>query len=226
MALVNHPFPYDITNLLSGAVSVIYGDPEDVDIPESIADVVDMESPYGLTTGWNWLGATSDSFTYNRGFETEGLEIQQTAGAIVEEVTDISRSIEVSMAEFSPFGFQLMENAPSVATVAAGAGASAQRRIAFGSFESVDRYRFCFLSRRPKAAGVVVEGGGKRRGRFVMGVAYQAQLTADDVSMEQGKGALTAAGLTFGLFPETDTPQPEGQEYGAWYLEDAGTIGA
>lgn len=226
MALVNHPFPYDITNLLSGAVSVIYGDPAEVDIPTRIEDVVDVVAPYDLTTGWNWLGATSESFTYTRGFETEGLEIQQVPGAIAEEVTDITRTIEVSMAEFSPFGFQLMENAPDVAAIAAAAGSSAQSRVGFGSFASIDRYRMAFLSRRPQAAGLVTEPGGKKRGRFVLGVGYQVQMTADDVSMEQGKGALTAAGITFGLFPETTDAQEEGEDYGAWYLENAGTIAA
>jgi hypothetical protein len=224
MALVNHPFPFDITNLLSGAVSVIYAPVEDVDIPTRIEDVVSVVAPYDLEDGWAWLGATSESFTYTRGFETEGLEIQQVPGAIAEEVTDITRTVEVSMAEFSPFGFQLMENAPTVATIAAAAGSSAQKKVAFGSFASIDRYRFAFLSRRPQAAGLVTEPGGKKRGRFVLGVGYQVQMTADDVSMEQGKGALTAAGITFGLFPETTVPQPEGEDYGAWFMEDAGTI--
>jgi hypothetical protein len=35
---------------------------------------------------------------------------------------------------------------------------------------------------------------------------------------------LTAAGITFGLFPETTDPQPEGEDFGAWFIEEAGTI--
>ncbi len=228
MALVGFPFPYNIENLLSGAVSILYSKitgATPADIPEGIEDVVLMEAPYTVQTGWTWLGATKETFTYNRGFSTEGLEIQQVAGNILEELTDINRSITVSMAEFNPFGFQLMENAPEIETLVAAAGVSAQKRIAFGSFSSLDRYRFAFISRRPKAAGTVTESDSTTiRGRFVMGVAYQAQLQADEISMEQGKGELTASELAFTLFPETTEAQPEGQEVGAWYLEDAGVI--
>ncbi len=228
MALVGFPFPYNIENLLSGAVSIAYSKitgATPADIPAGIEDVILMESPYTIQTGWTWLGATKEAFSYSRGFETEGLEIQQVAGAILEEVTDLTRTITVSQAEFNPFGFQLMENAPSVATLAAAAGVSAQKKVAFGTFASIDRYRFAFISRRPKAAGTVTESDATTiRGRFVMGVAYQAQLQADEIEMEQGKGELTAAELAFSMFPETTVAQPEGQEYGAWFLEDAGTI--
>ncbi len=228
MALVGHPFPWDINNLLSGAVSIVYSKitgETPVAIPEGIEDIMLMEAPYTLEEGWTWLGATKEAFSYTRGFETEGLEIQQVAGAILEEVTDISRTITVSMAEFNPFGFQLMENAPSVATLSAAAGVSAQKKIAFGSFASIDRYRFAFISRRPKASGTVTESDATTiRGRFVVGVAYQAQLQADEIEMEQGKGELTASELAFTLFPETTDAQPEGEEVGAWFLEDAGTI--
>lgn len=229
MALVGAPFPYDIENLLSGGVSIYYSKltgTGDVAIPAKIGDVIDVQAPYAPKTGWTALGATKETFTYNRGFDTEGLEIQQVSGAILEEVTDIARSITVSMAEFNPFGFQLMENAPSVATIAASAMNSAQKRIAFGNFASVQRYRFAFLSRRPIASGLVTETTGKTRGRFVLGVAYQAQLQADDIDMEQGKGELTASGLAFTLFNETKVAQPEGQEAGSWFLEDPGTIPA
>lgn len=224
MALVGAPFPYDINNLLSGAVSIYYGPAATTAIPVDISDVILMEAPYTVQTGWTPLGATKEPFSYSRSFDSEGLEIQQSTSVILEEVTDITRTITVSQAEFNPFGFQLMENAPSVATIAAAAGASAQKKIAFGSFTSLTRYRFAFLSRRPKAAGEVTETGGVVRGRFVMGVAYQGQVQADEIEMEQGKGELTAVELAFTLFPETTVAQPEGQDVGFWALEDPGTI--
>ncbi len=228
MTLVNFPFPYDINNLLSGAVSILYADPAVVTtIPDDISDVVTMNAPYAAKTNWTYLGATKENFSYSRGFETEGLEIQQVPGAILEEVTNINRSLSVSMAEFNPFGFQLMENAPSVATVAAALNQSAQKRIAFGSFTSVKRYRIAFLSRRPKASGTVIENPTTTsRGRFVMGLAYQASIQADEIEMEQGKGELSAVELAFSLFPETAVAQPEGQDVGAWFIEEAGTIPA
>jgi hypothetical protein len=212
-------------------VSILYSKPGDGTggttlIPDDISDVINMVAPYTAKSGWNYLGATKESFSYSRGFDTEGLEIQQVAGNILEEVTSIERSLSVSMAEFNPFGFQLMENAPSVATIAAAAGASAQKKISFGNFSSAERYRFAFLSRRPRAAGDVTEPGGTKRGRFVMGVAYNAQLAADEIEMEQGKGELTAVEIAFSLFPESAVVLAEGQETGTWLLEDSGTIAA
>lgn len=228
MALSNFPFPYDIGNLLTGAVRIVYskitgGTP--AVIPAAQENVTSGVSPYSVGTGWTDLGATRENFTYSRGFDTEGLEIQQVPGNILEEVTGITRTIAVSMAEFNPFGFALMENAPNVATIAAAAGRSAQKKVAFGSFSSVDRYRWGFISRKPKAAGVVIEpatGAPGSRGRFVTGVAYEAAAAADEVEMEQGKGELTASELTFNLFPAPG--QPEGEEMGAWFIEEAGTM--
>lgn len=221
MPLTGFPFPYDLNNLLSGAVRVLRA-PTSVDVPVDESDIFSPVSPYAAATGWADVGATRENFGYSRGFDTEGLEIQQVAGNILEEITNISRSINFSQAEWSPTHFQAMEGAPSVATIAAAAGSPAQKRVAFGSFASLSRERFAFVSMRPRASGVVTEPGGLTRGRFVVGVAYSAQMAADEISMEQGKGELTAVELSFSLFPEAG--QPVNQEWGAWILEEAGTI--
>ena len=55
-----------------------------------------------------------------------------------------------------------------------------------------------------------------------MGVAYQAQMSADEVELEMDKGALSAMNVTFTLFP--DSVPAMGEEYGAWFDEQAGTI--
>ena len=182
-----------------------------------------MEDPYAAATGWTDLGATKESFTYSRSFDTSGYEIQQVAGNVIEELTDLERTIEISFADFRPEHLQMIENAPSVSDIVATAGASAQKKIAFGSFASIKRYRVAFVARRPIQSGIVVESGaGADRGRFFMGVAYSCQISADEVSFEQAKGELTGAGVTFTLFPESG--QPTGQEMGAWFDEEAGTI--
>lgn len=225
MALTGAPFPYDITNLLGGAVRILYGavgGATPAAIPTSMDDVFDMETPYAAVAPWVDLGATKESFTYTRGFDTSGYEIQQVAGNVIEEITDISRSIEISFADFRPEHLQMIENAPAVANVAAVAGSGAQKRVAYGSFSSPVQYRFAFVSMRPRQAGIVEESGGKERGRFFMGIANLAQVAADEISFEQAKGELTGAGVTFTMFPESG--QPTGEEYGAWYDETAGTI--
>jgi hypothetical protein len=224
MALTGFPFPYDIDQLLGGAVRILYA-PDSVAIPADISSVIDMETPYSAQTGWVDLGATKESFSYSRGFDVEGWEIQQLAGNVIEEITDLTRTISVSFADLRPEHLQMIENAPSVAAITAAAGRSAQEKVAFGSFNSFERFRFAFISRRPIQAGVVTESAGAgagTRGRFFMGVAYNAQIAADEVEFEQAKGELTAAGVTFTLFPEDG--EDSGEEYGAWFDETAGTI--
>jgi hypothetical protein len=223
MALVAGAFPYDIENLLGGRVRILYALPAEP-VPASINDVILMESPYTAQTGWTDLGATRDSFTYTRGFDVEGWEIQQVPGNVIEEVTEITRTIEVSFADLRPEHLAMIEGQTAApGNVTAVAGASAQKVVKFGSFSSLERRRFAFIAQRPLAAGIVVESGPAiERGRFFMGVAYQAQLSADEAELEQDKGALTAAGVTFTMFPDTDEVQ--GDEYGAWFDETAGTI--
>jgi len=224
MALTTGAFPYDITNLLGGAVRILYAD-IDEPVPATMTDVFLVESPYTAQTGWTDLGATPHSFTYTRGFDVEGWEIQQLAGNVIEEVTDLTRTIEVSFADLRPEHLAMIENqSAAVEDVTAVASASAQKVVRFGSFQSFTRYRFAFVSRRPLAAGAVTESApsGAVRGRFFMGVAYQAQIAADEAEFEQNKGELTAAGVTFTLFPDSDEDQ--GEEYGAWFDEVAGTI--
>jgi len=225
MALTGAPFPYDIDQLLGGAVRILYGPAAGgtpVPVPTSIADVVGMVDPYTAKSPWIDLGATKESFTYSRSFDTSGYEIQQVAGNVIEEITDIERSIEVSFADFRPQHLQMIENAPNVANVVAGTGVGAQKKIAFGSFSSPVQYRFAFIAMRPRQSGIVIEPGGKERGRFFMGVAYLAQVAADEISFEQAKGELTGAGVTFAMFPQSG--QPNGEEYGAWFDEQKGTI--
>jgi len=229
MALTGAPFPYDIDNLLGGAVRILYGKVTGTgaaSVPVNMADVFDLVSPYAAKTNWTDLGATKESFSYSRSFDTSGYEIQQVSGNVIEEITDISRSVEISFADFRPEHLRMMENAPNIASVVAAANKSAQKKIAFGTFSSPEQYRFAFVAQRPKQAGIVTEPGapGKERGRFFMGVIYAGQVSADELTFEQAKGELTAAGVTFTAFPVSG--QPTGEEFGAWYDEQAGTIAA
>jgi hypothetical protein len=225
MTVIAGAFPYDIDNLLGGAVRILYA-PTSVAIPANIADVISMVSPYAPQTGWLDVGATKESFSSSRGFSTEGFEIQQTTGNVIEEITGLTRAIQVSFAEFRPTILQIIEaNVGGVDTIAAAAHKGAQKRVTFGSIKSVDQYRWAFISRRAKASGLVVETETSvSRGRFVMGTMYRGQVAADDASIEQGKGNLSAAQVSFNGFP--DDTQAEGEEYGAWFMEDAGTIAA
>lgn len=224
MANQGFPFPYDIGNLLGGSVRVLYA-PDSQAVPADIGDVIDMVSPYAPKTGWVDLGATKEAFSYHRSFDTSGWEIQQVAGNVIEELTNLTRRIGVSIAEFRKELLRIIEgDNGSVTAIAASAGKSAQDKISFGSFSSLSRYRFAFISRRSKQSGLVTEPGGAERGRFFAGIAYSAQLTAEEVTSEQNKGDLSAAGVNFGLYPDPSGTFSEGEEYGCWLDEKPGTI--
>src|SRR3954470_5385607 len=128
MAQVTGAFPYDIDNLLGGAVRVLYA-PTTVAAPTNIFDVIGMVSPYAPKTGWVDFGATKESFTYTRGFDTEGFEIQQVPGAILEDITDMSRTLTVSVAELRPSLLTMIEQGVQSADVAAAGGAGAQKIV-------------------------------------------------------------------------------------------------
>jgi hypothetical protein len=182
-----------------------------------------MEAPYAPATGWVDFGATKEAFSYNRAFDTAGYEIQQVPGAILEDVTTLTRSIQLSIAELMPETLKIIEEGTVAADVSAVAGAGAQDVVKFGSFLSVSQYRVAFVSRRHHGSGTVTESDATTvRGRMFMGVGYRAQITADEVSLAGTKGELAAAAVTFKFFPESD--QTYGQEFGAWFLEAAGTI--
>lgn len=230
MATITGAFPYDIDNLLGGAVRVLYA-PTSVSIPTQIGDVIKMVGPdYAPETGWIDLLATKEAFSYSRGFDVEGWEIQQTSGNVIEEITDISRSVNVSVANFTTAILKILEGDTGTITAVAAVpgatntGTSAQSRLTFGSFASLTQYRIAFIARRSKSSGLVTETGNSSatRGRFVMGVGYRAQLSADEIEMEQAKGELTAANTGFTFFPESG--QAQGVEYGCWVTEDTGTI--
>jgi hypothetical protein len=221
MAQVTGAFPYDIDNLLGGAVRVLYA-PVSATLPADISDVIDMTTPYAPVTPWIDFGATKESFTYTRGFDTEGFEIQQVPGAILEDITDMSRTLTVSVAELRPSLLTMIEQGVQSADVAAAGGAGAQKIVRFGAFNSVSQYRIAWVSRRHQGSGTVEEADNVFRGRFFMGVGFRCQITADEIEFEGAKGELTGLGLTFKLFPEPG--QTYGQEYGLWAAEDIKTI--
>lgn len=223
MAVVPGAFPYDLDHLLGGRARVILA-PASEPIPASIADVIDMETPYAVQGSWFDLGATRDSASYTKSIESEGLEIQQVSGLVLEEITDINRQIKVSLAEVKAENLKIVEESATTGTVAAAAGVSAQKSVKFGSFSDTTPYRAVFVAQRSKKSGLVVESGAgaPQRGRFVMLCLYSVSLSADETEMEFDKGTLVHAPVTFTAFPEGG--EDSGEEYGVWLTEDAGTI--
>lgn len=225
MAEVTGTLPYDLDDLLGGGARVLISDDAGAlpAIPANVKDVIDPEDPYTAKTGWRNVGATTDGTTASRDMDSEGYEIEQTSGVVFEEITEITRQIEVEMAGVSPANLVVMENASGVTNIAAAAGHVAQKAIKFGSIRDLKLRRVAFIGQRNIRSGIVEESvGGVERGRFVMYCAYSCAIAADSSEATMEKGELMSLPVTFNAFPEAG--QPQGQEYGTWILEDAGTI--
>lgn len=213
--------PYNINNLVVGAPRVLYA-PTSQAVPTDISQIIAMTSPYAPQGAWLDFGAAKSSSSYSRDIESEGLEIQQETGAVIEEVTQVDRVLSTSIAELTPESQKIIENAPAIETVAAAAGRSAQKRLKIGSFTDLTQYRIALIGTRKIQSGTVTEPGGATRGRLICVTLYRTQVAADSVEEEFEKGELVEAPVDFVSFPEAG--QASGQEYGTWLYEDAGTI--
>lgn len=223
MALVHGAFPYDINNLLGGAVRVLLAPYVVGDIPASPLEAFDQVSPYDANTPFVDLGGTKEDFSYGRNIDVSGYQIQQLQGNVIEEVTDATRTIKVSMAEIGAKGLEIIEQSAAPEDIAAATLTSAYEKVSFGTISDLKRYIAVFVARRSQASGLVLEGaGGLKRGRFVVGVGYNVAISADNVEVGIGKGNLAAAQVTFKFFPEPSFDQ--GEEFGGWFFEKAGTI--
>lgn len=220
-------FPYDLSNLLGGKVRILYTPVVGgAAVPAGPKDIFDQESPYASGASWVDFGATSAPSSYERGLDLTGWEIEQSDAAVVEQVSSQTRRVSVPMAELNQAAFKIFENASSVGTVAATTGQGAQKKIGMGLIQSLARYRIAFVSMRDQSAGQVTETAGAvppsgKRGRFVVGVGWEAAITADAVALEQAKAAMSSVTVTFNFYPVGET---SGEEFGAWWLEDAGAL--
>lgn len=175
-------------------------------------------------SAWHDFGATRDAFSYNRDISVGQFNIQQTQAAILEEVTEFTRTAQVSLAELSPENLAIMEEGSKGLNVTAATGTSAYEGVQYGTIENLTQKRFAFVARKNPALGVVTEPGGRTRGRFVVGLGYRSQLSADNVQVGFARGELAAAQVTFKFYPETAGSLTSGTEYGVHWIERAGTI--
>jgi hypothetical protein len=147
----------------------------------------------------------------------------QTTGQVFSQITDQDRTMQVPIGNITAENLQMIEDAPSIDTLAAAAGSSAYKRINFGSIDELTHYRVAFAARYPREAGVVVEPvGGIKRGRWFIVVLYDVTLQAENVQGAIGRGDLMNMTITFKGYPADGLT--EGKEWGDHWLEQAGTI--
>lgn len=228
---------YDLTKLIGSGARVLYA-PSSFTVPVSggaptidLADIIDLVGPtYAPKTGWVDLGAAREGqgAQYERNIETEEWNIEQATGAVAEDVTDVPRSMTVQMAEISPAGITIVENAPASRAIAAAPasgddGAGAQTAVDFGSFENLPRYRVAIIGQRRKGIGAdVTEAGNSSttRGAFVGVVLFSCTISSENAQYELQKGQLANISLQFRAFPETTITDSQ-KDRGSWLFETA-----
>lgn len=225
MTVVTGVRPYDIDNLLGGGARVLVSD-DDValpSVPTKLTDVLAVKSPYAPAAPWLDFGATKEGSQYSREISTQGYEIEQASGAVIEEVDEVVRQLSVSMAEVTPDHWRILEEAASIDTNAAVSGATnAEELVKFGNINDLTRRRVVLVGMRSKQSGAVIESATVTRGRLVGLCLYSVAIAADTSEVTVKKGELTDMPITFKAFPISG--QPSGQETGFWLSEGAGDI--
>ncbi len=218
--------PYDLSKLLAGPCRVLRALPGATDIPENLLDIIAVEKvdSYLAATGWTDFGATTEGTAYGRAIETSGYEIENTTGTVAESVTDVVRTVAVTMGEIDGEALRIFEQASKVTMVEGTPDSRPEEHVKFGSIESLERQRIAFIGRRPVGVGAdVIEQDGTVRGALVCGVLYTCSITGDQSAINLAKGQLSSAPLTFKAFPEDG--QSQGEETGDWIAEVPGEIG-
>jgi hypothetical protein len=198
--------------------------PIEEDVPTGLEDVIDLVGPdYAPNGDWQDFGATVEGSSYEREFDSEGYEIEQSSSAVFEEITDTSRTLTVPLGEFTPEALALLEEG-TADTVASGTGVSAQDLVRFGSIEDLTPVRVAMIGRRAKASGAVVTetSSGLTRGAFVALIFKRMTIAADSSEVELAKGQLSSIPVQLTALPEPG--DESGEEHGFWVVENPSTI--
>lgn len=220
--------PADITKLAVGPARVLYA-PTTVAVPKKLQDIVKLTEAddYEPVTGWIDFGAApeGDGASYNRGFETESLGIEQSAGAIFTDITDVNRGLSLNVAEISPENMKIVEGTTIADETVAATGTTAkQTAVPIGSVSEFPSYRVALIGQRKRDSGVVIEPDGTERGCLVAVVLNRCTITADDSEIEVTRGSFMSAPLQFEAFPEPSEKSAEA--FGRWFFEDAADLGS
>lgn len=218
-------FPYQIARLAVGPIRVLYAKPSLIaTAPTKIQDICAMKTPYTAVTNWIDFGGQVNPPSYSKSDTQNGLNLQNEAAPVDTEVTDVSRTLSLNIAEMTEHALAIIEQtSAAVETIAAAANTGAQKGLPFGSYDEVDRYRVAFIGKRRKSAGIVNEtAGGLQRGRMFAVVLFSAAITGDAKTFTYDRGNFASGDVTFNAYP--DANETPGKDHGRWLFEDAGTL--
>jgi hypothetical protein len=227
---MSNALPYNLDSLAGAAARVLIA-PVTASLPVKGSDIFVQQSPYTVAGEWLDVGATSGPTVVHRNVTLGGYNIEQSQTMLVEEPTAIVHQLTVPFAELSPavLGYVLngTEVANSAVTTGTGTGVHdtdlASTTSTYGNIFDQDYYRIAMVVRRSKLQGVVTELTGLTRGSWVVFVGYQASMSAEDSAASFAKGTLANLPMTFNLYPDP-TVTAEGEEFGFWLQETAGTF--
>lgn len=211
---------FDQANLIQSGARILIA-PITATLPTTPKDIFDVTSPYAPKTNWTDIGATAAPSEIHRNLTTAGVSIEQSTSTLLEEPTDITRTLVIKAAEWRSDILAIAEESTASA-VAAATKLGSGSKVPFGNIFSLSSYRLCLAGRRSKKSGIVTEGSGGSpvtRGGLVVWAGFRASIVGEDLSSVFGKGQLTDIPLTFKLTPDPASTT-EGQEFGWHYVED------
>lgn len=220
--------PYDKENAAVGPARVLWAEPDQAlpaDLWEIIPAVADADGEYPAVDGWHDFGLAADAPSYTHGKDTEGLQYQQSAAALFEQVSEITREFTAQVAEISPDNLMIMENSNLSEAVAAAANKSALTLVHTGNYESLRQLRIALIFYRPSGAGAVTEPAPSPVGTRPPAIARVfplVQLAAEDTDVEIDREDPVNMEITFSVRP--DSAAGAGKEHGYWAVESPGVI--
>jgi hypothetical protein len=227
MAATGGRMPFDASGALAGPARVLYAETATA-IPDDLWDVVppvaDADGEYPAVTGWKDFGLAADAPTYSHDKAVEGLQYQQSRGALFEQITEINRSFVAQVGQIDPENMLIVENADAIETVVAAAGKSGMKLVRFGVYDAFKSYRIALVSYRPSGSGDVTEPSpsGAVRPAAVALILPKCVLSADASEFSFEAGTPTNASVSFTILPETTLGPNE--QHGFWAFEDVGVI--
>lgn len=219
--------PYDPSGALAGPARVLYA-PLAEDVPDDLWEIIPAKNTsgeYAPIGDWEDFGLAADAPTYNHSRETEGLEYEQSKGVLFEQISEIARTFTAQVGQITPENMKIVENTSSaIETIAAAANKSAQKKLPFGTYASLQAYRIAMVSYRPDGSAQVIEPDGTIRPPAVALILPRVVLGAEDSEFSFGSGEPVNAPISFNVIEETTLDS--GEEHGFWIFETPGTIAA
>lgn len=224
--------PFDKNNAAVGPARVLWADTTQAtpaDIWDIIPAVANAQGEYPAKAGWNDFGLAADAPSYTHGRDTEGLEYQQSAQALFEQVSEITREFTAQISEIAVENLKIMENSVLTSAIAAsGTGATGESALTLvhtGLYESLRQLRVALVFYRPTGAGTVVEPSPSPVGSRPPAIARVfplVQLAAEDTDIDVDREDPVNMEVTFKINP--DTSLAAGKQHGYWAIETPGTI--